>query len=63
MNYGGSTGYGRLYRERLRRQWGVVDVEDAKAAARSLAAAGQADRGPAGHPGRLARAAGPRWPR
>ena len=44
VNYGGSTGYGRLYRERLRRQWGIVDVEDAKAAALSLAAAGQADR-------------------
>jgi dipeptidyl aminopeptidase/acylaminoacyl peptidase len=44
VNYGGSTGYGRLYRERLRRQWGVVDVEDAKSAALSLAAAGQADR-------------------
>jgi dipeptidyl aminopeptidase/acylaminoacyl peptidase len=43
VNYGGSTGYGRLYRERLRRQWGVVDVEDAKAAAMSLAKAGQAD--------------------
>ena len=43
VNYGGSTGYGRLYRERLRRQWGVVDVEDAKAAAISLAKAGQAD--------------------
>jgi dipeptidyl aminopeptidase/acylaminoacyl peptidase len=48
VNYGGSTGYGRLYRERLRRQWGVVDVEDAMAAARSLAEAGEAD------PGRLA---------
>jgi dipeptidyl aminopeptidase/acylaminoacyl peptidase len=43
VNYGGSTGYGRLYRERLRRQWGVVDVEDAVAAARSLAEAGEAD--------------------
>jgi len=44
VNYGGSTGYGRLYRERLRRQWGIVDVEDAKAAALSLVKAGQADR-------------------
>ena len=44
VNYGGSSGYGRLYRERLRRQWGVVDVEDAKAAARSLAESGHADR-------------------
>jgi len=43
VNYGGSTGYGRLYRERLRRKWGVVDVEDAVAAARSLAGSGQAD--------------------
>ena len=48
VNYGGSTGYGRSYRERLRRQWGIVDVEDAMAAARSLAGSGQAD------PGRLA---------
>jgi dipeptidyl aminopeptidase/acylaminoacyl peptidase len=43
VNYGGSTGYGRSYRERLRRQWGVVDVEDAMAAARTLADAGEAD--------------------
>ena len=43
VNYGGSTGYGRLYRERLRRQWGIVDVEDAMAAARSLVEAGEAD--------------------
>jgi dipeptidyl aminopeptidase/acylaminoacyl peptidase len=43
VNYGGSTGYGRSYRERLRRQWGVVDVEDAIAAARALADSGEAD--------------------
>jgi dipeptidyl aminopeptidase/acylaminoacyl peptidase len=43
VNYGGSTGYGRLYRERLRRQWGIVDVEDAVAAASSLAGQGEAD--------------------
>ena len=44
LNYGGSTGYGRLYRERLRRQWGIVDVEDAKSAALSLVGSGEADR-------------------
>jgi dipeptidyl aminopeptidase/acylaminoacyl peptidase len=43
VNYGGSTGYGRLYRNRLMREWGVVDVADAKEAARSLARSGQAD--------------------
>jgi dipeptidyl aminopeptidase/acylaminoacyl peptidase len=45
VNYGGSTGYGRLYRERLRRQWGVVDVEDAVAAARWLVGNDLADAG------------------
>jgi dipeptidyl aminopeptidase/acylaminoacyl peptidase len=43
VNYGGSSGFGRAYRERLRGQWGVVDVDDAMAAARSLADAGEAD--------------------
>jgi len=43
VNYGGSTGYGRLYRDRLRRQWGVVDVEDVIAAALALGEQGQAD--------------------
>ncbi|MEU3059305.1 prolyl oligopeptidase family serine peptidase [Streptomyces subrutilus] len=43
VNYGGSTGYGRAYRERLRGQWGVVDVEDCAAVARALAAEGTAD--------------------
>jgi dipeptidyl aminopeptidase/acylaminoacyl peptidase len=44
VDYGGSTGYGRAYRERLRGQWGVVDVADAMNAALALAAAGEADR-------------------
>ena len=44
VNYGGSTGYGRSYRNRLRGQWGVVDVADAYTAALGLAAAGEADR-------------------
>jgi dipeptidyl aminopeptidase/acylaminoacyl peptidase len=43
VNYGGSTGYGRRYRERLRGQWGVVDVRDCVAVARALAAEGIAD--------------------
>jgi dipeptidyl aminopeptidase/acylaminoacyl peptidase len=43
VNYGGSSGYGRQYRERLRRQWGIVDVHDAIAAAQWLAKAEHAD--------------------
>src|SRR5690349_4793910 len=43
VDYGGSTGYGRAYRELLDGSWGVVDVEDCVAAARHLADAGKAD--------------------
>jgi dipeptidyl aminopeptidase/acylaminoacyl peptidase len=43
VNYGGSTGFGRAYRERLDGQWGIVDVEDCAAAARHLAKSGLAD--------------------
>lgn len=44
VDYGGSTGYGREYRNRLREQWGVVDVEDCTAVALALADEGTADR-------------------
>ncbi len=43
VNYRGSTGYGRSYRNLLRDAWGVADVEDCDAAARWLAAAGRVD--------------------
>lgn len=43
VNYGGSTGYGREYRNRLRDSWGVVDVADAANAARYLADQGKVD--------------------
>ncbi|WP_171166983.1 prolyl oligopeptidase family serine peptidase [Streptomyces sp. I05A-00742] len=43
VDYGGSTGYGRAYRERLRERWGVVDVEDCATVARGLVAEGIAD--------------------
>ncbi|KAJ2636010.1 Esterase lipase thioesterase active site [Coemansia sp. RSA 1286] len=44
VNYGGSTGYGREYRERLYPEFGRVDVQDCCAAALHLAGAGLADR-------------------
>ncbi len=44
VNYGGSTGYGREYRNRLRGQWGVLDVQDVVTAVLGLADAGLADR-------------------
>ena len=40
VNYGGSTGYGRQYRNLLRGQWGVVDCEDVLAVVDSLIAQG-----------------------
>ena len=43
VNYGGSTGYGRRYRERLDGQWGVVDVNDCINGARFLAERGLVD--------------------
>ena len=42
VNYGGSTGFGRAYRERLNQGWGVVDVADCAAAAQALIASGHA---------------------
>lgn len=43
VNYGGSTGFGRAYREQLKGAWGIVDVADCLAAARYLAATGRVD--------------------
>jgi len=43
VNYGGSTGFGREYREQLKGAWGIVDVADCLAAARHLAAIGRVD--------------------
>ena len=43
VNYGGSTSYGRAYRERLNGEWGIVDVNDAIAAVDYLIAKGKVD--------------------
>jgi dipeptidyl aminopeptidase/acylaminoacyl peptidase len=45
VNYGGSTGYGRAYAERLKGQWGPVDTRDCIAAARYLIDRGDVDGG------------------
>ena len=59
VDYGGSTGHGRAYRERLVRNWGLVDTADCAEVAAALAAEGSAD--PAGWPSAAAApAAGPR---
>jgi dipeptidyl aminopeptidase/acylaminoacyl peptidase len=43
VNYGGSSGYGRKYRERLKGQWGIVDVDDCVNGARYLVEGGEVD--------------------
>jgi dipeptidyl aminopeptidase/acylaminoacyl peptidase len=43
VNYGGSSGFGRDYRDALKGQWGVIDVDDCVAGARSLATRGLVD--------------------
>jgi dipeptidyl aminopeptidase/acylaminoacyl peptidase len=43
VNYRGSSGYGRAYRDKLQGTWGIVDTEDCVAAARFLAETGEVD--------------------
>ncbi|MBA3866964.1 MAG: S9 family peptidase [Solirubrobacterales bacterium] len=43
VNYRGSSGYGRAYREKLKGTWGIVDADDCVAAARYLADEGEVD--------------------
>ncbi len=43
VNHRGSTGYGRIYRDRLRGNWGIYDVQDSVSGARTLAERGAID--------------------
>jgi dipeptidyl aminopeptidase/acylaminoacyl peptidase len=43
VNYGGSSGFGRDYRDAIKGQWGVIDVDDCVAGARYLATRGMVD--------------------
>ncbi|WP_204102633.1 MULTISPECIES: S9 family peptidase [Spirulina sp. CCY15215] len=43
VNYGGSTGYGREYRQRLQKKWGIVDVDDCTNVAQYLVKEGRVD--------------------
>ena len=43
VNYSGSTGFGRAYRDRLKGQWGIADVADCVHGARDLVGRGLAD--------------------
>lgn len=45
VNYSGSTGFGRKYRDRLRGAWGILDVSDTASAVAAVVAAGLADGG------------------
>ena len=44
VNYGGSAGFGRAYRERLRGRWGIVDTQDCIGGAEAMVEQGRADR-------------------
>ena len=55
VDYRGSTGYGRRYRDALQGRWGIVDLDDVVACARYLADARPGQPGPDGDPGRLGR--------
>lgn len=43
VNYSGSSGYGRAYRDRLKGEWGILDIADCVNAARYLAGQGEVD--------------------